>query len=234
VIPISQPPPNRNISIHGRTISRVMPANTPDIVRSVWQALDASSAISDVSLGGSRAKGSPTQLSDWDLYLTGEPLTAMAELPRLIAPLRPLAAFWEPLSEQAGYMMVMDGPVKIDLFPTGGRRSLQPPWELRTTTLGAIDEHFWDWILWLGSKALRHQAGLVSAELGKMQWFLLGPLGVGRTPADIQEAVHVYLDARSDASRRLQTHVAEDLGRQVRAALRAHQLLSLSAYALLR
>ena len=39
----------------------------------------------------------------------------------------------------------MDGPVKIDLFPEGGRRELQPPWEPRPDTLAAIDGHFWDW-----------------------------------------------------------------------------------------
>jgi hypothetical protein len=92
--------------------------------------------------------------------------------------------------------------------------------------LSARSTDFWDWILWLGSKALRHEAELVSAELAKMQWFLLGPLGVEGTPGDIQEAVHSYLDARSDASRRLRTPVPEDLGRQVLAALRQHQLVN--------
>jgi hypothetical protein len=210
-----------------RTIlTSVIPANTPDVVRAVWQTLELSCSVGNISLGGSRAKGYATKLSDWDLYLKGEPARLMAELPRLVAPLRPLAAFWEPLSEEAGYMVVMDGPVKIDLFPLGGRRTLQPPWEPGSATLGAIDGHFWDWILWLGSKALRHEAELVSAELAKMQWFLLGPLGVEGTPAHIQEAVHSYLDARSDASRRLRMPVPEDLGRQVLAALRQHQLVN--------
>lgn len=203
-----------------------MLTNTPDVVRTVWRTLELSDAVGGISLGGSRAKGYPTKLSDWDLYLKGEPVRLLAELPGLMAPLRPLAAFWEPLSEQAGYMMVMSGPVKIDLFPIGGRRSLQPPWELRSDTLRAIDGHFWDWVLWLGSKALRLEAELVSGELAKMQWFLLGPLGVERTPADIQEAVHLYLDARSDAIRRLHAPVPEELGRQVLAALRQHQLVN--------
>ena len=97
----------------------------------VWQTLELSDAVSGISLGGSRAKDYATRLSDWDLYLNGEPARLMAELPGLVAPLRPLAAFWEPLSEDAGYMMVMDGPVKVDLFPVGGRRSLQPPWAAR-------------------------------------------------------------------------------------------------------
>lgn len=46
----------------------------------------------------------------------------MAEIPALVASLGPFAALWEPLSEVAGYMVVMDGPVKVDLFPTGAGR----------------------------------------------------------------------------------------------------------------
>jgi len=203
-----------------------MPADAPYVVRAVWQALERSDTVGGIRLGGSRATGCATKLSDWDLYLNGEPVSLMAELPGLVAPLRPLAAFWEPLSEQAGYMMVMTGPVKVDLFPLGGRSSVQPPWVLRGTTLGAIDGHFWDWILWLGSKALRGEAQLVSEELAKMQWFLLGPLGIKRAPAGIQDAVHLYLAARSEAARRFRAPVPEDLGQQVLAALRQHQLVS--------
>lgn len=207
-------------------LTGVMPANAPEVVRSVWQALERSDIVGGIRLGGSRAAGCATKLSDWDLYLDGEPASLVAGLPRLVAPLRPLAAFWEPLSEQAGYMMVMTGPVKVDLFPVGGRRSVQPPWVVRGAALGAIDGHFWDWILWLGGKALRGEAQLVSEELAKMQWFLLGPLGIERAPADIQDAVHLYLPARSEASRRFRAPVPGDLGRQVLAALRQHQLVS--------
>ena len=201
-----------------------MRSDAPKVVQVVWQALESSEAIRGLRLGGSRAKGDATKLSDWDLYLEGEPATLIAVLPGLVAPLRPLAAFWEPLSEQAGYMTVMDGPVKVDLFPVGGRRSLQPPWEPSSLTLRSIDAHFWDWILWLGSKALRNEAQFVKEELGKMRWLLLGPLGVERTPVDIAEAVTSYLDARSDASVRLDVRVPEDLGRQVLGALRHHRL----------
>lgn len=59
-----------------------------------------------------------------------------------------------------------------------------------------------------------------------MQWFLLGSLGVEGAPADIQEAVRCYLGARSDASRRPQMPVPEDLGRQVHAALRQQRLVN--------
>jgi hypothetical protein len=67
----------------------------------------------------------------------------MAEIPALVASLGPLAAFWEPLSEQAGYMVVMDGPIKVDVFPVGARRQIQPPWLLsaeRTLVWASVPE----------------------------------------------------------------------------------------------
>lgn len=213
----------------GPILRVVLPTEAPKIVRMVWQTLRSTDAVSSLTLAGSRARGTATKLSDWDLHLEGEPARLMAEIPGLMAPLQPLGAFWEPLSEDAGYMMVMDGPVKIDLFPIGGRRSLQPPWEPASATLSGIDGHYWDWMLWLGSKALRHQEELVTGELAKMHWFLLGPLGVERTPADLQDAVALYLEARALTSERLKTSVPESLGRQVLAALRQHGLISLGS-----
>jgi predicted nucleotidyltransferase len=152
----------------------------PEVVSRLRGALERNDAVASVVLGGSRARGTATALSDWDLYLEGDTQEMMAEIPALVASLEPLAAFWEPLSENAGYMIVMRGPVKVDLFPIGGRRELQPPWVPSTETIGAIDAHFWDWTLWLGGKSLRDERQLVADELAKMQWFLLGPLGVAR------------------------------------------------------
>jgi hypothetical protein len=59
-----------------------------------------------------------------------------------------------------------------------------------------------------------------------MHWFLLSRLGVEQKPADIQEAVSSYVDAQSQASRRLRTPVSDDLGSQVRGALHGHGLLA--------
>src|SRR5262245_2940790 len=70
----------------GTILTGVMPASAPDVVRRVWQALELSDAVGGISLGGSRAKGYATRLSDWDLYLRGEPARLMAELPGLVAP----------------------------------------------------------------------------------------------------------------------------------------------------
>lgn len=204
---------------------RVSGVEEPQVVTAVRKTLDASNIIASVVLGGSRARGTATDLSDWDLYLNGEPDRIMAEVPALVAPLRPLAAFWEPLSEEAGYMTVMDGPVKVDLFPVGAIRQVQPPWVPSPNTLPAIDAHFWDWILWLGSKTLRGERQLVADELAKMHWFLLGPLGAA-VPTSLSEAVASYRGAVVAASKALGVVVGPELGRQVSQALHRHGLLA--------
>ncbi len=197
----------------------------PEVVVAIREALERSEVVASVVLGGSRARGTATGLSDWDLYLEGEAADLMAEIPALVASLQPLAAFWEPLSEQAGYMIVMDGPVKVDLFPIRGSRQIQPPWVPGVDTLAAIDAHFWDWTLWLGSKSLRGQRQLVVDELATMHWFLLGPLGVASCPASLSEAVASYRRARAEAVEAFGT-VDPELGRQVSEALRRHGVLT--------
>jgi hypothetical protein len=204
---------------------RVGSPGEPDVVKAVREALAGSDVVSSVVLGGSRARGTATELSDWDLYVEGEPDGMMTEIPILVAALAPLAAFWEPLSEQAGYMVVMDGPTKVDVFPVGARRHIQPPWRLNAGSLPEIDAHFWDWTLWLAGKGLRGEWKLVAAELDKMYRFLLAPLGVGAPPTNLGEAVASYLRAREDAVDSLRVAVRPELGRQVSEVLRRHALL---------
>jgi hypothetical protein len=198
----------------------------PEVVLAIREVLERSEIVASVVLGGSRALGTATGLSYWDLYLEGEPADLMAEIPALLASLQPLAAFWEPLSEQAGYMIVMDGPVKVDLFPIRGSRHIQPPWVPGVDTLAAIDAHFWDWTLWLGSKSLRGERQLLADELTKMHWFLLGPLSVAPCPASLSEAVASYHRARAEALEALGTVVDPELGRQVSEALRRHGVVT--------
>jgi hypothetical protein len=197
----------------------------PDVVVAIREAfLDTSIAVSSVGVGGSRARGTATELSDWDLYLDGDPDAIVAEIPTLVGSFGPLAAFWEPLAEEAGYMAVFDGPVKVDIFPIGATRQIQPPWVLRADTLASIDGHFWDWSLWLGGKALRGEQRLVADELAKMHSFLLAPLGVAAIPASLADALAAYLDARAEAIAALGVSVNPRLGRQVSEALRRHGL----------
>jgi nucleotidyltransferase-like protein len=201
-------------------------APEPDVVTAIREALDGSEAVSSVTLGGSRARGTATALSDWDLYVEGDPDGMMEEIPALVASFGPLAAFWEPLSEEAGYMAVMDGPTKVDVFPVGAGRRIQPPWALRADTLTSIDGHFWDWTLWLGGKALRGERQLVADELLKMHGYLLAPLGVASAPESLDEAVAVYRRARAEAMDALGVAVSPELGRQVSEALHRHGLLA--------
>ncbi len=182
--------------------------------------------MSSVVLGGSRARGAATELSDWDIYLAGDPEGMMVEVPALVASFGPLAAFWEPLSEQAGYMVVMDGPIQVDLFPIEASRQIQPPWLASADTLAAIDAHFWDWTLWLGGKVLRGEQQLVADELVEMHRFLLAPLGVALAPASLDAAVASYHRARAEAMDAFGVVVEQELGRQVTDALRRHRLLA--------
>ncbi len=191
----------------------------------IRDALEASEVVSSVVLGGSRAQGTATELSDWDLYVEGDPEAMMVEIPALVATFRPLAAFWEPLAEQAGYIVVMDGPTKVDIFATGGTREIQPPWVLTADTLPSIDGHFWDWILWLGGKTLREERQLVADELVKMHGFLLRPIGVAFAPAGLAEAVASYREARARAVEALGVAVPQELGRQVWNALQRQGVL---------
>jgi hypothetical protein len=201
-------------------------AGEPDVVRAIWGALDGSKVVSSVVLGGSRARGTATELSDWDLYLEGDPDGMTAEIPGLVASFGPLAAFWDPLPVQAGYMVVMDGPIKVDLFPIGATPRIQPPWVLSADSLASIDGHFWDWTLWLGGKALRGERQRVADELAKMHGFLLAPLGVASAPASLDEAVASYRRARAQAMDTLGVAVHQELGQQVSEALQRHGLLT--------
>jgi predicted nucleotidyltransferase len=197
----------------------------PEVVVAIRTALEHCSSVTSVTLGGSRERGRATELSDWDLYLEGDTGAMMVQVPEVVASFGPLAAFWEPLAEEAGYMVVLDGPIKVDVFPRGGRRRIQRPWVLSAETLVQIDGHFWDWSLWLGGKTLRSEHELVAKELKKMRDFLLAPIGVAAAPKTLGEAVDVYLRARASAMNALGVSVDPELGRQVSDALQRHGVI---------
>jgi len=85
--------------------------------------------------------------------------------------------------------------------------------------LPMIDVHFWDWILWLGSKRLRGQTDLVREELDKMWNALLQPIGAPRRVVDVAEATNAYVVARRVQERKLRVQLDHRLERQVTAAL---------------
>jgi hypothetical protein len=173
-----------------------------------------------VELVGSRARGTPTAFSDWDFSIETDDLAALkSALPELLAPLEPLAQHWDPLGEPPCYMLMVRGPVKIDLIFVHETVPHRPPWRVSPDTLAALDAHFWDWILWLVAKRARGRDELVRGELKKMHGFLLAPLGVDAAPATIEDAVGAYLPAFGEAERTFGMEVPRALRDEVLPAL---------------
>ena len=91
---------------------------------------------------------------------------------------------------------MLAGPTKIDLLFPDEPHELEPPWEPTRENLAGIDDHFWDWMLWLRSKFASGKTELIASELDKMFAHLLEPLGVPRRPSSISDAIVAYRDAR--------------------------------------
>jgi hypothetical protein len=175
--------------------------------------------VRSIELVGSRATGRARPDSDWDFRVEARDFgTVAAALPGLLAPLRPLAAQWDRLSDEQCWMLILRGPVKVDLIFPEEPHVHEPPWEPSAENLEAIDAHLWDWLLWLHSKK---DSELVAAELEKLFVHLLRPLGVTRAPSSVAEAVELYRPAREAAAARLGCAVSPALEAEVARALSA-------------
>ena len=180
-------------------------------------------SIDSVALTGSRARGEETELSDWDFKIETRDFASVGRaLPALVAPLEPLAVQWDRLSVEQCYMLMLRGAIKVDLI-FDEPHAPEPPWELSAETLNRIDDHFWDWIIWLAAKDTAGKRELVAAELGKMHQHLLAPLGVVGVPSTIEEAVEAYGPALRDGAARLGVRAPHELGREVRGRLAGHR-----------
>jgi hypothetical protein len=156
-----------------------------------------------IELVGSRATGQARADSDWDFRVEARDFGAVAAaLPELLAPLEPLAEQWDRLSDEQCWMLILRGPVKVDLIFPEEPHVHEPPWVPSAENLDAIDAHLWDWLLWLRSKEASGKDELVSAELEKLFVHLLRPLGVERVPSSVAEAVELYRPARDAAAAR--------------------------------
>jgi hypothetical protein len=154
--------------------------------------------VRSVELVGSRADGRATSLSDWDFQVETDAFPAVQRsLPRAVLRLRPVVAQWDRLSRTWCYMFILRGPHKVDLIFAEPHPVL-PPWTVGPSTLAGIDEHFWDWMLWLRSKQAAGKASLVQSELDKLHAHLLGAMGVADEPRTIEEALDAYRRARSE------------------------------------
>lgn len=194
-----------------------------DLEARVRGALEAHPQVRAVRLVGSRAAGTPGSLSDWDFAVDAANFDAVArDLPRLVAPLEPLAGQWDRYSEIECYLVMLPRAVKLDLlFPD--RPHVDPPaWEASPETLPAIDAHFWDWILWIAQKAERAEPRAVAGLLARQHRLLLAPLGVERPPRSVGAALGAYLDARGRREREYGFAVDRRLGEEVLNRLARH------------
>lgn len=173
-------------------------------------ALASDARISRVELTGSRARGQATSLSDWDFAVTASSFAEVrGALPETVRPLRPVVAQWDRLSRTWCYMLILPGPAKVDLL-FGHRHQPAGPWQVNGSTLAGIDDHFWDWALWLRSKLAAGKHDIVAGELRKLHEHLLRPMGVICAPASLSEAVAAYRLAREKCERRLRSPVSPD------------------------
>jgi hypothetical protein len=178
----------------------------PDDVIAV---LSSDTRISKVELTGSRARGQAAPLSDWDFAVTASGFEDVRDaLPEMVRPLHPVVAQWDRLSRTWCYMLILAGPAKVDLL-FGRAHQPAPPWQVNGSTLAGIDDHFWDWALWLRSKLARRD-DVVAGELRRLHEHLLGPMGVDCVPASLSEAVTAYRSAREECERRLGLRVSRN------------------------
>jgi predicted nucleotidyltransferase len=186
-----------------------------DLGRRILEVVGRHPLVTCIEPTGSRARGDPTPFSDWDFRVETDDFSALSEvLPLVVEPLHPLARQWDRLSARRTYMLVLEGPRKVDfLFDVPNQK--QPPWHVRAETLAPIDDHFWDWILWLASKEARKREDLVRHELEELFEHILRPMGVAHPPRDIATAVDRYRTARSTAERRHGVVVSLNLEREV-------------------
>jgi predicted nucleotidyltransferase len=194
----------------GREVQRVLPELAPALVHEL-----VAPHVRSVEAVGSRAAGTATAASDWDFLVD---LDEPGDLPRLTAPVDALGALWDPLSPHRLWMLVLPGPVKVDLV-VDRPHALEPPWALSAETLPAIDVHFWDWTLWLTSKRAKGDDDLVRAQLALQQSYLLAALGVRSVPETLERAVALYEAARDAAEERLGVRVPRALAGEVRRLL---------------
>jgi hypothetical protein len=196
------------------------PIRPQDLPNRVAEALRDAPNVESVTLAGSRARSEETPLSDWDFAIATDDFESLARaLPRLVEPLDPISHQWDPLSPFPTYMLMLAGPLKVDLLFPDRPNPPPPPWQPRPETLGAIDDHFWDWILWLASKSAAGRDEQVASELAKLQRHLLGPIGSESAPATPREALEAYLARRAELERRFGTRVPRDLEAVVRPAV---------------
>jgi hypothetical protein len=177
-------------------------------------------AVESVEFAGSRSRGTHEELSDWDFAVETSDFDALArDLPALVAPLDPLGQQWEPVGHFPVYQVLLRGPTKIEYLFLGRSQTPEPPLDPGAETLPAIDNHFWDWIWWLATKASVGRDDLVAEHMPQLHARLLRPMGVGAVPESIESAIEAFVARRGALEQELGVCVDRALEREVRAGI---------------
>lgn len=193
-----------------------MSVATGMIEQEVHAALERHTAVREVKLIGSRARGDAGPFSDWDFEVLTDDFGSLAgDIESLTAAMEPLAGQWDRLSPHMCYMLIVPGPVKIDFLFLDQPHEDEPPWEVSAATLAGIDAHFWDWTIWLATKDTAGKHDLVDRELRKMWEHILAPMGASDAPASVAVGIEAYTAARDRLEKEFGTHVNRELGEAI-------------------
>ncbi len=185
------------------------------------EAVAAHPAVRRVELIGSRARGDHTEWSDWDYDVEVDDFAALArDIEGLVAGVDPLGTLWDRLAHRETFMLILEGPTKVDFIFNGVPRDFDPPYVVEAQNLAAVDVHMWDWSLWLTSKIAKGRDQLVSEELEKMYGYILSPMGAVERPADLASAVDIYKRSRDAAEARFGVELPRRLASEVEPVVR--------------
>jgi hypothetical protein len=115
------------------------------------------------------------------------------------------------------YQVILRGPVKVEYLFLDEHQTAAPPVVPSAETLVAIDNHFWDWIWWIATKASVGRADLVAEHLSQLHAHLLRPLGARVAPRDINAAIRTFVARRATFAvavpRALETEIRNGIAR---------------------
>lgn len=177
--------------------------------------------MTSVELAGSRSLGTHDELSDWDFAVTTSDFESLApDLPRLVEPLEPLAALWEPLGHFPVYTLVLRGPTVVEYLFLDHSQTAAPPVTATAEALPAIDAHFWQWLWWLATKAAVGRDDLLGRHWPAMYRHLLEPMGAEAEPDSIEAAARIYRAGRAELEQQYSVEVPRALEAEVCSGMR--------------
>jgi hypothetical protein len=118
------------------------------------------------------------------------------------------------------YQVLLAGPTKVEYLFLDYSQEAAPSVTPSPATLRAIDNHFWDWIWWISTKASIGRVDLVADHLRQLHEHVLLPMGVEAVPESIDTAIDQFAARRDALQQAYGVSVSQALEREVRAGIR--------------